>query len=85
MVQQKMLDCSKVDSNESRSQSHTGRGLKMAVGRRHPSNLGQLEQFAKEDCSKLPVERCRNLIETYRKHLTKLTAVTFSKGCATKY
>ena len=31
--------------------------LKTAVGRRHPSNLGELEQFAQEEWAKLPVER----------------------------
>ena len=55
-----MLDWT-VASNESRSQispiEHMWRDLKMAVGRRHPSNLGQLEKFAKEEWSKLPLEK----------------------------
>ena len=62
-------DCSKVVRNESRSQinpiEHLWRDLKMAVGRRHPSNLVQLKQFVKEEWSKLPVERCRHLIEAF--------------------
>ena len=60
---------------------HLWRDLKTAVGRRNPSNKGQLEQFAKEEWAKLPVERCRHLIQTYKK---RLTAVIISKGCATK-
>ncbi|KAF7663468.1 hypothetical protein LDENG_00210590 [Lucifuga dentata] len=48
---------------------HLWRNLKTAAGRRHPLNLRELEQFAKEECAKLPVERCRNLTEVYRKHL----------------
>ncbi len=35
---------------------HLWRDLKTAVGRRHPSNLNDLEQFAKEEWSKIPVE-----------------------------
>ena len=61
---------------------HLWRDLKTAVGRRHPSNLGELEQFAQEEWVKLPVEGCRKLIHGYRKHLT---AVILSKGCDTKY
>ena len=62
---------------------HLSGDLKTAVGRRHPSNLGELEQFAQEEClAKLPVERCRKFIHGYRKHLT---AATLSKVCATKY
>ncbi len=33
--------------------------LKTAVGKRHPSNLKDLEQFAKEERSNIPVERCK--------------------------
>ena len=36
---------------------HLWRDLKTAVGRRHPSNLRHLEQMAKEEWSKIPVER----------------------------
>ena len=61
---------------------HLWNELKLAVGRRHPSNLRELEQFAQEEWAELPVEKCRNLIQSYRKHLT---AVIASKGCATKY
>lgn len=61
---------------------HLWKELKLAVWRRHPSNLRQLEQFAQEEWAKLPVNRCRSLIESYRK---RLIAVIASKGCATKY
>ena len=37
---------------------HLWGDLETAVGRRHPSNLGELEQFAQEEWDKLPVERC---------------------------
>ncbi len=51
-------------SNESRSESHSTpeERSQTAVGRRHPSNLNDLEQFAKEEWSKIPVERCKKLI-----------------------
>ncbi|CAJ0938904.1 unnamed protein product [Ranitomeya imitator] len=35
---------------------HLWRDLKMAVWRRHPSNIRHLEQFAKEEWSKIPAE-----------------------------
>ncbi|CAJ0948801.1 unnamed protein product [Ranitomeya imitator] len=35
---------------------HLWRDLKMAVWRRHPSNIRDLEQFAKEEWSKIPAE-----------------------------
>ncbi len=60
---------------------HLWRDLKTAVGRRHPSNLNDLEHFAKE-WSKIPVEGCKKLIPGYRK---RLISVIFSKGGATKY
>ncbi|KAK7143817.1 hypothetical protein R3I93_014851 [Phoxinus phoxinus] len=61
---------------------HLRRDLKIAVGKRHPSNMRDLEQFAKEEWSKIPGERCKKLIDGYRK---RLISVIFSKGCATKY
>ncbi|KAK6488971.1 SH3 domain-containing YSC84-like protein 1 [Huso huso] len=36
---------------------HLWKELKLAVWRRHPSNLRQLEQFAQEEWAKLPVNR----------------------------
>ena len=44
--------------------------------------MRDLEQFAKEEWSKIPVERCRKHVDGYRK---RLVSVIFSKGCATKY
>ncbi|CAJ0958129.1 unnamed protein product [Ranitomeya imitator] len=41
-----------------------------------------LEQFAKEEWSKIPAEHCKKLIDGYRK---RLVAVILAKGCATKY
>ncbi len=61
---------------------HLWRDLKTAVGRRHPSNLNDLEQFAKEAASKIPVERGKKLIHGYRK---RLISVIFSKEGANKY
>ncbi len=61
---------------------HLWSDLKTAVGRRHPSNLNDLEQFAKEELSKIPVERCKNLIHGYRKRL--ISVIFFQRG-ATKY
>ena len=61
---------------------HLWGDLKTVVGRRHPSNLGEIEQFAQEEWAKLPVERSRKLIHGFRKHLA---ADILSKGCDTKY
>ena len=61
---------------------HLWGDLKTAVGRRNPSNLGELEQFAQEEWAKLPVERCRKLIHGYKKCLTEFI---LSKGRDTKY
>ena len=62
--------------------AHLWHDLKTAVGRRHPSNVRDLEQLAKEEWSKIPVESCKTLIHGYRK---RLISVIFSKGYATKY
>ncbi len=61
---------------------HLWRDLKTAVGRKHPLNPNVHEQFAKEEWSKIPVERCKKLIHGYRK---RLISVIISKGGATKY
>uniref|UniRef100_A0A3Q0RXG1 Tc1-like transposase DDE domain-containing protein n=1 Tax=Amphilophus citrinellus TaxID=61819 RepID=A0A3Q0RXG1_AMPCI len=57
---------------------HLWRDLKIAVGRRHPSNMRDLEQFAKEERSKIPVERCKKLVDGYRKRL--ISIFFFPKG-----
>lgn len=46
---------------------HLWRDLKTAVGRRCPSNLRGLEQFANAEWSKIPVERCKKLVDGHRK------------------
>src|SRR4029434_1292486 len=48
---------------------HLWHDLRTAVGRRHPSNVRDLEQLAKEEWSKIPVERWKKLIHGYRKRL----------------
>ena len=53
--------------------------LKRAV---HVQYLTELEQFCKEEWSKIAVGRCTRLIETYPH---RLTAVIASKGASTKY
>ena len=50
---------------------------KTAVGRRLPSNLTHLEQLGKEEWSKIPVERCKKLIDGYRKRL--IAVIFFQK------
>ncbi|KAG2465172.1 TCB1 transposase, partial [Polypterus senegalus] len=61
---------------------HLWKELKHAVWKRHPSNLRQLEQFAHEEWAKIPAEKCRSLVDSYR---NRLIAVIATKGCATKY
>lgn len=45
---------------------HLWHDLKIAVHKRKPSNLNELQQYCKEEWTKIPVERCRSLIEGYR-------------------
>ncbi len=61
---------------------HPWKDLKTAVGRKHLTNLNDLEQFAKEEWSKILVERCKKLIHAYWK---QLISVNVSKGGASKY
>ena len=56
--------------------------LKIAVHRRSPSNLTELELICKEEWAKMSVYRCAKLIETYPK---RLAAVIAAKGGSTKY
>jgi len=58
------------------------RDLKMAVHRRSPSNLMELERFCKEEWEKLPKNRCAKLVASYSK---RLEAVIAAKGASTKY
>lgn len=45
------------------------RELKVRVHARRPSNLHDLEQFAKEEWAKIPQETCANLVRNYQKRL----------------
>lgn len=56
--------------------------LKSATGERNPANAQELEQIAKEKWEKIPAEKCKKLIDGYKKHLEVVIAV---KGCATTY
>ena len=56
--------------------------LKRAVHARSPRNLTGLEQFCKEEWSKIAVSRCASLIET---HPHRLSAVISAKCASTKY
>ncbi len=58
------------------------RDLKIAVHKRSPSNLAELELFCKEEWAKISVSRCAKLIETYP---NRLAAVIAAKGGSTKY
>ncbi|KAK3532847.1 hypothetical protein QTP70_000261 [Hemibagrus guttatus] len=54
------------------------RELKIRVAQRQPQNITALEEI----CAKLPATVCKNLVATYRKHLTSVIA---NKGYITKY
>jgi hypothetical protein len=58
------------------------RDLKLAVHRRSPSNLTQLEKFCHEEWKKLSSEHCSKLVEGYPK---RLQAVIDAGGSSTKY
>ncbi len=58
---------------------HLCRDLKMAVHRRSPSNLMELERSCKEEKLK---NRCAKLVASYSK---RLEAVIGAKGASTKY
>ena len=61
---------------------HLWRELKMAVHRRFPSNLMELERCCKEEWAKLPIDGCAKLVALYSK---RLKAVIAAKGASTKY
>ncbi len=56
--------------------------LKSRVMARKPTNLTQLEVFAKEEWAKIPRETCRNLVDRYK---NRLEAVIKNKGYAIDY
>ncbi len=61
---------------------HLWRDLKMAVHQCSPSNLMELERSWKEECEKLPKNRCAKHVASYSK---RLEAVIGAKGASTKY
>uniref|UniRef100_A0AAQ4RPP4 Tc1-like transposase DDE domain-containing protein n=1 Tax=Gasterosteus aculeatus aculeatus TaxID=481459 RepID=A0AAQ4RPP4_GASAC len=61
---------------------HLWRDLKMAVHRRSPSKLMELERFCKEEWEKMPRNRCATLVESYPR---RLEAVIAAKRASTKY
>uniref|UniRef100_A0A8C4RFJ6 Transposase n=1 Tax=Erpetoichthys calabaricus TaxID=27687 RepID=A0A8C4RFJ6_ERPCA len=61
---------------------HLWRDLKMAVHRRFPSNLTELERCCKEEWAKLAKDRCAKLVASYSKRLETVIA---AKGASTKY
>jgi len=58
------------------------RELKVRVMARNPVNLRQLEAYAKEEWSNIPVDTCRKLVDSY-KH--RLEAVIKNKGYTIDY
>uniref|UniRef100_A0A8C4RJ08 Transposase n=1 Tax=Erpetoichthys calabaricus TaxID=27687 RepID=A0A8C4RJ08_ERPCA len=53
---------------------HLWRDLKMAVHRRFPSNLMELERCCKEEWAKLAKDRCTKLVASYSKRLEAVIA-----------
>ncbi|MBN3278955.1 TCB1 transposase, partial [Polyodon spathula] len=56
--------------------------LKIAVHKRHPTNLNNLEQICQEEWAKITPTLCGKLVHTYPK---RLKAVIAAKGGSTKY
>uniref|UniRef100_A0A674A8J2 Zinc finger protein 250-like n=1 Tax=Salmo trutta TaxID=8032 RepID=A0A674A8J2_SALTR len=61
---------------------HLWRDLKIAVQRRSPSNLAELERICREEWEKFPKYRCAKLVASYPR---RLEAVIAAKGASTKY
>ena len=61
---------------------HLWRDLKIAVQKRSPSNLTELERICSEECEKLPKYRYAKLVASYPR---RLKAVIDAKGASTKY
>ncbi len=56
--------------------------MKSAIGEKNPANVQELEQIAKEEWEKITAEKCKKLIDGFKKRLDAVIAV---KWCATKY
>ena len=61
---------------------HLWRDLKIAVQRRSPSNLIELERICRQEWEKLPKYRCAKLVASFQR---KLKAVIAAKAASTKY
>jgi hypothetical protein len=61
---------------------HLWRDLKIAVQRRFPSNLIELERICRKEWEKLPKYRFAKLVASYPR---KREAVIAAKGASTKY
>ena len=61
---------------------HLWRDLKIAVHRRSPSNLAEIEQFSREEWAKISSSRCVKLVEI---NSNRLVAVIVVKRVSTKY
>uniref|UniRef100_A0AAZ3PR59 Tc1-like transposase DDE domain-containing protein n=1 Tax=Oncorhynchus tshawytscha TaxID=74940 RepID=A0AAZ3PR59_ONCTS len=61
---------------------HLWRDLKIAVQRRSPSNLTELEMICREEWEKLPKYRCAKLVASYPR---RVEAVIAAKGASSKY
>ncbi len=55
---------------------------KSAISVNNPTNVQELEQLAKEEWEKITADKCKKLIDGFKK---RLDAVIAAKGCATKY
>ena len=61
---------------------HLWKDLKIAVPRRSPSSLTELEKICKEEWEKISKSRCVKLIQTYQR---RLKAVIAAEGAFPKY
>ena len=61
---------------------HLWRDLKIAVQRRSPSNLTELERICREEWENLPNYRCTKLVASYPRIFDVVIA---AKGASTKY
>jgi hypothetical protein len=61
---------------------HLSRDLNIAVLRRSPSNLTELERIYREEWEKLTKYRCAKLVASYPR---RLEAVIAAKGASIKY
>ena len=58
------------------------REVKLQMAKQQPRNLKDLESYCKEESTKIPREKCANLVTNYKKHLTSVVA---NNSFSTKY